>query len=101
MTVYIQTTTVGVLETSYSLAEVSVMLGGTAAAPVVGGPRLIAIDVGGDTIALDVAEIVGYSPSPFSDELTIGDAAQVTDQADRGVTGGQRRGPGRRKKGGS
>ncbi len=97
---YILSSSVGVLETSCSMAEVSAMLAGTAAAPVVSGPRLIAIDIGGDTIALDVAEIVDYSPSPFADELTIQDAAQVTDQANGGVTAGQRHGPGRRKKGG-
>ncbi len=99
MTVYVQTTTVGTVATPYSLAEMSAMVDGTADAPVVSGPRLIAIDIGGDTIALDVAEIVDYSPSPFADELTIRDAAQVTDQANGGVTEGQRRGPGRRKKG--
>ena len=101
MTVDIQTTTRAVPDEQLFAGRGLVMLGGQAAAPVVGGPRLIAIDVGGDTIALDVAEIVGYSPSPFSDELTIGTRRRTTDQADRGVTGGQRRGPGRRKKGGS
>ncbi len=81
MTVYVQTTTVGTVATPYSMAEMSAMLGGTAAAPVVGGPRLVAVDVGGDTIALDVADIVAYSPSPFADELTIGDALSAADQA--------------------
>jgi hypothetical protein len=58
-TTYIRLVTEGVLETSYSMAEMAAMLEGTATAPAVSGPRLVAIDVGGDTIALNVAEIVG------------------------------------------
>ena len=101
MTVYVQTTTVGTVATPYSMAEMSAMLGGTAAAPLVGGPRLVAVDVGGDTIALDVADIVDYSPSPFADELTIGDAAQVTDQAATGEDEPQRRDQSSRRRRGS
>ena len=78
---YIQTSSVGVLETSCSMAEVSAMLDGTADAPVVGGPRLIAIDVGGDTIALDAAGILAYQGTPFDGELTAGDELSAADQA--------------------
>ena len=77
---YVRTTSRGVLETSCSMAEVGAMLAVTATVPAVSGPRLIAIDIGGETIALDAADIVRHSPSPLADELTIGDAAQVTDQ---------------------
>ena len=90
-TTYVKTTSAGVLETSLSLGEAAAMIDGFADSPVVSGSRVIAIDIGSDTVALNVAEIVEYSASPFADELNIGDAAQVTDQAATGEDDLQRR----------
>lgn len=61
----ITTATLGTLAANYSLAEISAMLAGTADAPIADGQsKVIALDTGDGTIAMDVQNVLAYSSDP-------------------------------------